>query len=90
MWSGCSAVLTLPGDENRDANCRMAVQPVSTAIVASKAWAEKNPAKLFAIMQLPVANINERHYARQQSLRRRYSGPLMDGSKLAAVRWLGE
>ncbi|SVX85657.1 L-proline glycine betaine binding ABC transporter protein ProX [Klebsiella pneumoniae] len=29
-------------------------------IVANKAWAEKNPAaaKLFAIMQLPVADIN--------------------------------
>ena len=64
MWSGCRC---------RSPHCRAIKRryqtaewcelwlPVSTMhIVANKAWAEKNPAaaKLFAIMQLPVADIN--------------------------------
>lgn len=54
----------LPGDKNADTKLPNGANygfPVSTMhIVANKAWAEKNPAaaKLFAIMQLPVADIN--------------------------------
>ncbi|MGQ7196953.1 glycine betaine ABC transporter substrate-binding protein, partial [Escherichia sp. HC-TM1] len=54
----------LPGDKNADTKLPNGANygfPVSTMhIVANKAWTEKNPAaaKLFAIMQLPVADIN--------------------------------
>ncbi|MEG3002216.1 MAG: glycine betaine ABC transporter substrate-binding protein, partial [Comamonas sp.] len=37
-------------------------------IVANKAWAEKNPAaaKLFAVMQLPVGDINAQNFMMSQ------------------------
>ncbi|MFQ7389004.1 MAG: glycine betaine ABC transporter substrate-binding protein [Escherichia sp.] len=63
MWSGCRC---------RSPHCRAIKMPIPTAewheltsgqyhaYRSNKAWAEKNPAaaKLFAIMQLPVADIN--------------------------------
>jgi glycine betaine/proline transport system substrate-binding protein len=59
----------VPGDKNADTklpNGKNYGFPVSTMhIVANKAWAEKNPAaaKLFAIMKLPLKDINAQNAA---------------------------
>lgn len=79
----------LPGDKNADTKLPNGANygfPVSTMhIVANKAWAEKNPAaaKLFAIMQLPVADINAQNAIMHDGKASEgdIQGQLMAGSK---------